>query len=449
MKFKIRPWIVRGIVAVVILALSGCLQTSLPDENATPQPSSVVSMSVTDGPEFVLAHSDLHRELAPQAPQDELAELVLGNSEFAFDLYQAIRGEKGNLFYSPVSISTALATIFAGARGETERQMAKTLHFTLPQAQLHPAFNVLDLRLNAPNLTDTDAAAFQLHVINSLWAQLDFEIRKEYLDLVAANYGAGVRLVDFINDNRREQARLAINQWVKDETDGKIEELIGNDVLTEFTRLVLANAIYFKGKWEAPFLNGTSDGDFFLLDGSRVSVAMMSRRAETPYGVGPDYQAIMLPYKGGRAEMMIILPDEGRFEAVEGAIDYGWVRQASLDLEQRDVKLYLPKFEYESSLDLVKTLSAMGMPDAFDTDKADFTGIIVNPRPRLFIKHVLHKAVVAVDEIGTEAAAATAVIAEDESMPVVVRIDRPFLFLILDREDGTILFMGRVLDPTS
>ena len=402
----------------------------------------------TSSANIELAKSDAERELDPQVPSANLSSLSKGNGEFAFELYQVIHEEPGNLFFSPFSISSALVMVYAGARSETEQQMAQTLHFSLPQAQLHPAFNALTLKLHRPVPDDANEDNFQLVLANSIWGQAGFEYRQEYFDLIAANYGAGLRLVDFIDEDERELARLAINQWISDQTEGRIEELIKESILTELTRLVLANAIYFNAKWETPFLGGTTSADFTLLDGSNKSVSMMARRAKTRYTGGTGYQAVEITYQGGSAAMILILPDQGSFEAIEKSWDLELIDEISQALSATDVKLYLPKFEYASSLSLAETLNDMGMPDAFDMEKADFTGIIVKPRPRLYLKHVLHQAFVSVDEMGTEAAASTAVIAEIESMPVVVEVDRPFLFYIYDRESDTILFMGRVLDPT-
>ena len=395
-----------------------------------------------------IAQSQAQRDTSPDVSQSSLSELTAGNTAFAFDLYQAIRESSGNLFFSPFSISTALAMPYAGARNETERQMAATLHFTQPQEILHPAFNALDRELSDSEVAPGEQD-FELRLANSLWGQIDFEIEAEFLDLIAGSYGAGLRLVDFIEPVSREQARLAINQWASDQTEGKIEDLIPERVLTDLTRLVLANAIYFNAKWDRPFLNGTKDDEFDLLGGDQVTVPMMSRRASTKYAQGQGYQAVELAYKGGSAQMIVLLPDQGRFEDIESSLGKELMEEILQEFASTDVKLFMPRFEYEASLVLADTLAEMGMRDAFAAQRADFTGIVVNPNPRLYISDVLHKAFVAVDEIGTEAAASTAVVMEIESMPTVVKIDRPFIFIIRDSRHATILFMGRVLDPTA
>ncbi len=394
-----------------------------------------------------LAQSDTPRETSPNVEETALAELSAGNRAFAFDLYQAIRSNEGNLFFSPYSLSVALAMTYAGARGETEQQMAQVLHFTLPQDQLHPAFNALDL-----SLTGQSGEGFRLATANALWAQKGYSFLPEFLDTIALNYGGGVRLVDFIEPAAREQARQTINDWVSEQTEDKIKDLIAKDILTDLTRLVLTNAIYFKAEWEDPFEAATTEQPFTRLDGAQVTVPMMSRRGMYVYAESDEYQAIELPYKGGRAAMVILLPKPGQFETVESSLD-GEQMSAILQSLQpsgatlADVRLSLPKFQYEASLSLNEALVGPGMPDAFDVDKADFSGM--NGTRDLRIAHVLHKAFVAVDEKGTEAAAASAILMEIVSTPIFVTCDRPFIFLIHDKQTGAILFVGRVLDPAA
>jgi serpin B len=395
-------------------------------------------------PSVAEARSDLPRQTAPNAPPADQAAVAAGNNLFAFDLYQALRAdpELGNLFYSPYSLSSALAMAYAGARGDTEQQMALALHYSLPQDQLHPAFNALDLALTAP---PTDEGAFTLRIANSLWGQADFTFLPAYLDTLAVNYGAGLRLVDFMQDATREQARQAINRWVAEQTEDKITELFKTGQLTQDTRLVLANAIYFKALWETPFAPESPQANFTLRSGEVVSVTTMGRRAATPYTEGDGYQAVALPYQGGRAEMLILVPAAGQLEAFEQTLTAQRLAEIALALEPQDVKLYLPRFSFASDLSLGETLAALGMPDAFDWQRADFSGM--TGEPNLVLKHVVHQAVVAVDELGTEAAAATGITAEIVSMPTEVRADRPFVFVIWDRPSETVLFVGRVVEP--
>jgi serpin B len=371
-----------------------------------------------------------------------MASVARGNNAFGFELYQALRADpqRGNLFFSPYSLSSALAMAYAGARGQTEAQMAAALFYEVPQAQLHPAYNALDLALRAPG----GEGSFTLRTANSLWGQADFTFLPEFLDVLAVNYGAGLRLADFKDEAAREQARQAINAWVAKETEDKITELFKPGVLTQDTRLVLANALYFQGLWETPFSPSSPEAPFTLRSGEVVSVTTMVRRATTPYAAGEDYQAVALPYQGGRAEMLVLVP-AGDLAAFEQTLSAERISEIAASLEPHDVKLYLPRFAFGSELSLAETLAALGMPDAFDELRADFSGM--TGEPNLVLKHVVHQAVVAVDELGTEAAAATGIVAEIVSMPAEVRADKPFVFVIWDRPTGTVLFAGRVVDP--
>ena len=393
------------------------------------------------------AKSDLDRASSPQVESSDLDKLVEGNTAFAFDLYQALREEEGNLFYSPYSISIALAMTYAGARGETEQQMADTLHFLLTQEDLHPAFNALDLELakRGEEVKEEEGDAFQLNIANSIWGQQDFEFLPEFLDTLALNYGAGLRLVDFVKAT--EEARQAINEWVEDQTKGKIKDLIPEGTLNDLTRLVLANAIYFNAGWMHPFEEAnTEDGSFHLRDGSTVTVPFMSQEEEFRYAEGAGYQAVELPYVGGNTSMVILLPEEGQLDSFEASLDSARVKQIIAALQMQNVRLSMPKFEFESAFSLKEILAGMGMPKAFD--QADFSGM--DGKKDLFISEILHKAYVSVDEEGTEAAAATAVIVSLTALPeapVEMTLDHPFIFMIRDMETGTVLFVGRVMNP--
>jgi len=395
-----------------------------------------------------LLQSEEPRETAPEVSASDGATLVEGNSAFAFDLYQELKDEEGNLFYSPYSISLALAMTYGGARSETEEQMANALRFSLSQNQLHPAFNALALELDSrgEGAEGKDDEGFRLNVVNAIWGQLDYEFLNDFLDLLAVNYGAGLRVLDFIGAT--EESRVTINDWVSDQTEGRIEDLIPAGLISPLTRLVLTNAIYFNAAWEYPFEEDmTEDGIFHLLDGGEVTVPMMRQTESFGYAEGDGYQAVELPYDGGELSMVILLPASGQFEAFEETLDAAQVDGIIGSLEHRQVSLTMPKFEFDSSFSLRDTLSAMGMPVAFSMS-ADFSGMTVNPE--LFIAEVVHKAFVSVDEAGTEAAAATAVVMVPIAMPpepAEVTIDRPFIFLIRDIETGAILFVGRTLDP--
>ena len=392
--------------------------------------------------------SDKQRVTSPVATQAGLATLVDGNSAFTFDLYQALRETDDNLFYSPYSISLALAMTYAGARGETEEQMANTLHFVLPQNRLHPAFNSLDLELGrrGQGAKGKDGEGFRLHIVNAIWGQKDFEFLPEFIDLLAENYGAGLRILDFMK--APEQSRITINEWVSDQTEERIKDLIPQGAIDELTRLVLTNAIYFNAAWQYPFEeDATFNGAFHLLNGDKITIPMMRQTESFGYAEGDGYQVVELPYDGRELSMLVLLPQTGQFELFEQSLNAQRVDDIVKNLNTREVVLTMPKFEFESSFSLKKTLTAMGMPVAFSAS-ADFSGMTGNPD--LFIGEVLHKAFVSVDEAGTEAAAATAVIMKLTAMPgepVEVTIDRPFIFLIRDIESGTMLFIGRVVNP--
>ena len=397
------------------------------------------------------------RSRSPETTDDQLEALVEGNSGFSIDLYcTLVESEEGNLFFSPYSISLALAMAYAGARGETEVQMADVLRFDLPQDRLHPTFNALDQVLTSSADGKKDHR-FQLNIANSVWGQQEHGFLQDFLDTLAENYGEKVREVEFKRDP--EQARIDINNWVSDETEERIKNLIPPDAIDRYTRLVLANAIYFNAAWQNAFNEAaTTPRPFHRLNGNEVDVPMMRQQARFGYAQGDGFQALELPYEGGDIAMTILLPDSGNFTGFEDSIATGSLASIAQSLETRLLRLTMPKFEMESSFSLSDTLEELGMVNAFDETEADFSGIdglscIAGDDECLLISDVLHKAFVTVDEEGTEAAAATAVIigitksvgAPEEH--IEVNVDRPFLFLIRDRQSGTILFLGRVLEP--
>jgi serpin B len=396
-----------------------------------------------------VAKSDLPRDSAPAIPADDAQALLDGNSAFAFDFYRQVHGEDGNLIYSPYSISLASAMLYGGAGGETASQIAGSLHFTLPPDQFHPAMNALslDLAQRPDQSRKIDRQnPMQLYIAHAVWGQRDYPFEKAYLDLLAVNYGAGVRLLDFAA--APDSARQQINDWVDRETKGKIKDVMPPGSVDPSTRMVLANAVYFKAAWQEAFVEKlTRDAPFTLLDGSQVQVPTMQTDGEIPLrvGSGDGYQAVALPYKGELAEMVIILPEQGRFESVESTLDAAKFAAILHELGPGHLTLYLPRFEFAVAYDLRPVLSAMGMPLAFDKIKADFSSITKSER--LYVQQALHKAYVLVNEEGTEAAAATIFGVKPASLPQELRIDRPFIFIIRDVPTGTILFVGRVLNP--
>jgi len=410
----------------LVLALSGCRTLANPGEVVT---------------------SKVQRATPTALPAAQLRKLTAGNRAFAVKLYQQVRRQEGNLFYSPYSISVALGMTYAGARGRTEQQMAQALSFYLPQVELHPAFNALDQTLasRGQGAKGTKGQPFRLHIANALWGQTGQAFLPAFLDLLGRNYGAGMRLVDF---KQAEAARGAINGWVSDETEKKITDLIPPGALNAATRLVLTNAIYFNAAWQTPFRKeATRPGPFTLLTGKQITVDMMHGSVSAGYAARGDWEAVDLPYEGRQLAMTILLPKAGRFASFERALAVAQLEAVCTYLRPSEVMLTMPKFKHTSSFSLSKTLVAMGMPEAFQS-RADFSGM--TGRRDLFISDVIHKALVDVDEEGTEAAAATAVIMMKTGMPtkqIQVTIDRPFLFLIRDLPTGAVLFMGRVVDP--
>ena len=394
--------------------------------------------------------SEKQRLTSPDVNEVDLAALVDGNNAFAFDLYQALREEDDNLFCSPYSISLALAMTYAGARSETAQQMADTLCFNLPQDRLHPAFNSLDIEMaqRGEGAQGKDSEGFRLNIVNAIWGQKDYKFLAEFLDVLAEDYGAGLRILDFAS--APEESRVTINNWVSDQTEGRIEDLIPQGLINALTRLVLTNAIYFNAAWQYPFEEDiTDDGAFYLLKGNEITVPMMRQTESFGYVEGDGYRAIELPYDGRELSMVILLPARDRFESFEASLDAQQVDAIMGSLAQREINLTIPRFEFESDFGLKETLTALGMPVAFSAD-ADFSGMTGNRD--LFITDVIHKAFVSVDEAGTEAAAATAVVMELTAvpdMPIDVNVDQPFIFLIRDIETGALLFIGRVVNPSA
>jgi serpin B len=392
------------------------------------------------------ARSNKARITTPDVSADDLSRLAAGNTRFALQLYRALRGQERNLFFSPYSISVALAMTYAGGRGETEQQMAETLHF-VEQSRLHPAFNGLQLELDSRAKDPrSDEARFLLRVANAIWGQKGFAFLPEFLDVLAQHYGSGLRLVDF--RQAPEEARVIINEWVSEQTEGKIEDLLPPNAVDALTRLVLTNAIYFNASWLHPFEEElTKDSPFHLLDDTQINVPTMEQSESFGYAHGEGYQAVELPYAGMKLSMVILLPEAGRFQAFASSLDAERLGQILDEVQPRQVHLTLPRFAYDSEFSLSETLPQMGMVIPFTGD-ADFSGMTGDRD--LFIDDVIHKAFVAVDEAGTEAAAATAVVMKltaAPAKPVVVTVDRPFVFCIRDIPTGTILFLGQVVNP--
>lgn len=377
----------------------------------------------------------------------DLGELADGNTAFALDLYARLAKEEGNLFFSPYSISTALAMTYAGARGDTATQMSDVLRFPHGGDALHGAFKQLGQQLESAQKRGKIA----LRVANALWPHEGYPFLKEYMAQVKRFYGVEIAHVNYAG--AREAARKRINTWAEKMTEGKIKDLIPQGVLTPLTRLVLTNAIYFKGDWKHPFKKAaTQKAPFKMTNGKAKQVQLMHQQEQFRYAERDGVQVLELPYDEGQLSMIVVLP-----KAIDGLADL----EEELSREQltewtglmrkRKVRVFLPRFEMTSQFSLNRVLIDMGMRAAFEAgERADFSGM--DGTRKLYIQAVLHKAFVAVDEKGTEAAAATAVVSGMRSAarprPVpVFRADHPFLFYIRESGTGSILFMGRMTEP--
>ena len=421
--------------------------TGTPTSNPTSTPSATPTVPAT-GATSGEVRSDKERVTNASVSGSDLADLVSGNSAFAFDLYHALAENEGNLFYSPYSISVALAMTYAGARGETERQMADTMHYRLSQDKLHNALNGLDLELASRG---KGGEGFQLNIAKAIWGQSGYQFAPEFLDVLALSYGAGMRPINFTE--APEESRKAINDWVAESTEDKMRDLIPEGGITDLTRLVLTNAIYFNAAWDRPFPKETTrNRTFHLLDGAAVQTPMMTQTTLFGYAQGKGYKAVDIPYKGGEMSMTVLIPDEGEFSIFEATLGTHSVSSILKDIRPEILDLTMPLFEFESQVGLKDALKAMGMPNAFSTSAADFSGMdgrtCTEDPACLRITDVFHKGFVSVDEEGTEASAATGVLMGPTSLPPQVVIDRPFIFLIRDIETGAILFVGRVVDPS-
>jgi serpin B len=384
--------------------------------------------------------------MKPSAIADRTA-VTEGNNAFAVALYGQLRHQSGNLFFSPESISTALAMAYAGARASTASEMAKTLHFTLPPGKLHPAMGALLRDLNAAH------EGYQLNVANALWAQQGYTFLDDFLSLLKTDYDAGLNQVDF--KGATEAARLTINQWVEQKTQDKIKDLLQPGALRPDTRLVLTNAIYFKGDWETQFDKAqTKNEDFHLSEAQTATAPLMHREGRFNYFDGGTFQILEIPYKSMQLSMIVFLPKEaGGLSALEQSLTGSKLQQWLGKLTSvPKVIVTMPKFKMTQQFELGSTLRAMGMPQAF-SGSADFSGM--TGHRDFAISEVIHKAYVDVNEEGTEAAAATAVtmralaMRAPEGPPPVFRADHPFVFMIRDNRSSGILFMGRMADPRS
>lgn len=389
------------------------------------------------------------RDVMPITDEAAALSLVSGNNEFAMDLYSVVceTQDTENIFFSPYSISMALGMTCNGARGNTFLEMASVLHFNLPIDAVNRGFKSVTETLNSGQLYGMSTGdPFTLAISNGLWVENGYELLTDFVSAVTEYYGASVENLDFRGDS--EGSREIINSRVAESTMDKILDLIPPGVLGADTRVVLTNAVYFKASWSHPFdKHATSEGRFILSDNSTVVVPMMTNTEHYRYASTDDWSAVNLDYSGGDASMLIILPQGDMREFQEG-FDSELLQEVRSSLSTHNVQLTMPGFEFTRSMPLSEILASMGMESAFGAN-ANFSGFTGNPD--LYISEILHKAYVKVDEEGTEAAAATAIVMNMLSMPeppIEMDINRPFVFIIQDNLTGSIVFMGRVMNPS-
>lgn len=424
-----RPAIVAGLVVLVGAGGAGCGGV---------------------GGEVDLAMADGVDRAEVAATEAGPAALAVG--DLGWDLYRELAAGPGgeNLVFSPHSIGVALAMARVGAAGTTAEEMDAVLHLR-EVADPHRSINALDRALveaaGEVERPDGTTENVEIDIANALWAQDGFGFEEPFLDHLARDYGAGVQLVDYVDDT--EGARRTINSWVADRTADRIEELIASGVLSPMTRLVLTNAVYLKAPWETPFDEGaTAPGRFTGLDGTTTEVDLMAVDDSFRYARVGDVQAVELPYLGGELAMLVIVPDAGSFARVSSSVDGAFVDDVVGALQPTQLRLRMPGFEFTTQVGLVPVLRSLGMEEAFDPDVADFSAMTTEDR--LFVSDVVHEAFIAVDEAGTEAAAATAVVMDltaAPAEPVELTIDRPFLLAIRHTAAGALLFAGHVVQP--
>lgn len=375
---------------------------------------------------------------------------VAGNNAFGLELYQRLKGEPGNLFFSPYNITAAIVMAYAGAEGITKQEMQSVMRYLANTELLYPVFEALNKKLSTPWFQGPNES--RLILANSLWVQRDLRLLPNYTDILNRYFRTSLRLADFIRNP--EGARLNINSWVKEKTQGRIADLVAQGEVTKNTRLVIVSSIFMKAVWQNAFDPAlTRPATFFLNQTQSVFVDMMTRSAYFPYYENGSIQALELPYRSTNKDepkfsMVILLPRNGDLAAAENMLTSAQFDRLTKELKTRQVIASIPRFKFSSSFDLSKTLQAMGMQAAF-SNLADFTGMTMTP---VAIGAVLHKAFVEVDEKGTEAVAATAVTINrtshiPESEAIIFKVDHPFVFVIIDRVTDSILFIGRVVTP--
>ena len=395
--------------------------------------------------------SDLPRIGVENLPPETVSNLVLANNQFAFDFYSQIRSKytNENIVISPFSINLSLAMVSGGASGQTQAEMYQVLHNQDLGDQIHPAWNNLSAEIESrANFPKTQEAGFDLKITNAIWGQAGYSFEKTYLDLLAKYYGAGLRLADFKNEP--ETARLQINDWVAEQTDQHILDLIPDGAIHPLTRLAVINAVYFKAPWRFPFQSeNTNQEIFFQRNGETVEVPMMHQTQDLSYVKTEELSMVVFPYSAGKLEMVFIQPSADKFDVFEQELTPQTLKSLWEQQKWGSVRFSLPRYQFSTDVNLSDALIKMGMPSAFDPDRADFSNI--TKEEQIYIDAALHKAFIDVNEEGTEAAAATAILLAGKGMPakepVEINLNSPFFFILQDRETNAILFYGRVMNP--
>jgi serpin B len=371
-----------------------------------------------------------------------------GGNAFALQLYQELADKPGNILFSPISISTALAMTYEGARGKTREQMSKVLNLGSDPSLVAPAYSKLLAELNSAK-----GKGVELHLANSIWtSKLLPTLQQDFLRTLDQDYAAKATPVEFSNS---EAAAKTINDWVSDQTNKRINSLVSANQLDLLTKMVLTNAIYLKADWLRSFDQKlTKELPFYLAEGRSVTAPFMHQVDYLRMASDESSQLLELPYTGSKFAFYALLPRSGKtLRDIEDNLDLDHLKKLDQALILRKVQLYLPRFKAEQSLSLKDQLKNIGMSDAFSEEQADFSGISIPKWP--YISAVLHKARLQVDEKGSEAAAATAVVMampksagrNDQEWVEVFRADRPFIYMIRDKQSGSILFMGRMVNP--
>lgn len=427
------------VLSSILATLVGCGSSTLPAQEE--------DCSGSDVANCVVASAEA-RLVAPPVPLTDVEILVHGNTAFAFDLYREVAAEPGNVFFAPFSISESLTMTWAGARGATESQMASALHLALPQGQVHPAFGALKDTITHPKDPGkgSDGGAFHLTFASALFGQVGYPIALPFLDTVAHTYGAVLHVVDFVG--APELARATINDWMGDHSGQWICNFLAPGSITAATRMVLGSAVHFSAAWKTPFQPiDTRFAPFTRRDGSTIQVPTMTATQNLAYGEGESYSAVQLPYDAGDVAMILLLPPAGGLDALESSLSPERLTSIVAGLEKRSVAIELPVFKVESSIGLAAPLGRLGMQAPF-SDSADFSGM--SGAPGLGLDEVVHQTFVDVDEAGTEAAAAVSTVFTTTAayLPAAIRFERPYLFLVRDGVTGSVLFLGRVDDPS-